>query len=306
LIQTIYASYIPKSSDKNSIQNIFGICGNIKRIDIPVDKKTKEIKGIAFLEFETEDQAKKAIEEFNDPENTWFQLGMRVKIYKCRNPKKAENESSSATEKDSASNDNDHLNVSTECLSPTSRLTIVIPENQFEVHQIKDITPSKEKNKRKKKSKTPTSSSTSTPTSVSSDISLSDPFESILSPTKTPTDPKEKPKTPRNNSLSKSQPNPTNKNSGDKTPSKFNLKSSDGNESIYEKDVSFNYSSSKKKTPSTTPTSEEDRHRPRFLFKREELFSNLSCTLAPLRQPKGPLGDGTRGFTAGRGRMILA
>jgi len=80
---TIYACHIPKNSDKVSLHNIFGICGNITRIDIPVDKKSGNGKGIAFIEFVTEEQAKAAIAQFNEETNLFYQIGVRVKPYKA-------------------------------------------------------------------------------------------------------------------------------------------------------------------------------------------------------------------------------
>jgi len=46
--KTIYASYIPKNSDKTSLQNIFGICGTIKRIDIPTKKEWRNQRNCLY------------------------------------------------------------------------------------------------------------------------------------------------------------------------------------------------------------------------------------------------------------------
>jgi len=56
--KTIYASYIPKNSDKTSIQNIFGIYGTIKRIDIPT-KKNGEIKELPLLNSKQKNKQRK-------------------------------------------------------------------------------------------------------------------------------------------------------------------------------------------------------------------------------------------------------
>jgi len=84
--RTVYVSYLPKNSDKESVKGIFGICGDIRRIDLPTDKKTGEIKGIAFVEFEGKKQAKKAIKYFGDKNNDFYKLGIRVKAYTSKNP----------------------------------------------------------------------------------------------------------------------------------------------------------------------------------------------------------------------------
>jgi RNA recognition motif-containing protein len=59
--KTLYASYLPKDSDKNFVKKIFSPFGNIKRIDLPSDKSSGVIKGIAFIEFETLEQSKQAL-----------------------------------------------------------------------------------------------------------------------------------------------------------------------------------------------------------------------------------------------------
>jgi len=82
--KTIYVRYLPKHSNQDSVKGIFGICGVIKRVDIPVEKKTGEIKGIAFIEFESRKQARKAIAYFSDRNNDFFKLGMRVSQYTNR------------------------------------------------------------------------------------------------------------------------------------------------------------------------------------------------------------------------------
>ncbi|PRP79641.1 la-related protein 7-like [Planoprotostelium fungivorum] len=79
--RTIYICYLPKHSTQESVRGIFGICGTIKRVDIPVDKKSGEIKGIAFVEFESRKQARRAIAYFSDRNNDFFKLGMRVRQY---------------------------------------------------------------------------------------------------------------------------------------------------------------------------------------------------------------------------------
>jgi len=82
--RTIYVRYLPKLSNQDSVRGIFGICGSMKRVDIPSDKKSGEIKGIAFIEFESRKQARKAIAYFSDRNNDFFKLGMRVSQYTNR------------------------------------------------------------------------------------------------------------------------------------------------------------------------------------------------------------------------------
>jgi len=79
--RTIYVSYLPKDSDRESVSGIFGTCGTIKRIDLPTDKETGVIKGIAFVEFETKEEVQNALKLFSRKDNLYHQAGIRVKPY---------------------------------------------------------------------------------------------------------------------------------------------------------------------------------------------------------------------------------
>jgi hypothetical protein len=109
--RTVYVSYLPKNSDRESVKGIFGICGNIRRVDLPLDKKTGEIKGIAFVEFEDKAQAKKAMHYFSDKGNDFYKLGIRVRAYSLKPPTAtATSTSSSATTHNNGSNYNNNNN----------------------------------------------------------------------------------------------------------------------------------------------------------------------------------------------------
>jgi len=96
--RTIQINNIPRGSDSISLTHIFGICGAVKRVEIP-QKKTGEMKGFAFVEFENEEHAKKAIQEFNDQENDFYQIGLRVKLYSPKTQQETHVEESKSPEK---------------------------------------------------------------------------------------------------------------------------------------------------------------------------------------------------------------
>jgi len=63
--RTIYVDNLPKNSTIESLQGIFSKSGKINIINLPKDKDSKQIKGFAFVEYDTLEQAKKAILDFN-------------------------------------------------------------------------------------------------------------------------------------------------------------------------------------------------------------------------------------------------
>ncbi|XP_055123441.1 la-related protein 7-like [Symphalangus syndactylus] len=58
---------LPKNVNHSWIERVFGKCGNVFYISIPHYKSIGDPKGFAFVEFETKEQAAKAIEFLNNP-----------------------------------------------------------------------------------------------------------------------------------------------------------------------------------------------------------------------------------------------
>jgi len=82
--RTIYVSKLPKPCDKESITLVFSEFGSVVRVDLPMDKNSGEPKGIAFVEYATEEQMQRALKDFAaNPKNK-----MIVKPFK---PKAKEN-----------------------------------------------------------------------------------------------------------------------------------------------------------------------------------------------------------------------
>jgi len=48
---------------------VFSTCGNVVHLDLPVDETTGHSKGLAFVEFETNEQLRRALETFGTPSN---------------------------------------------------------------------------------------------------------------------------------------------------------------------------------------------------------------------------------------------
>uniref|UniRef100_A0A8D2DFN1 La-related protein 7 n=1 Tax=Sciurus vulgaris TaxID=55149 RepID=A0A8D2DFN1_SCIVU len=65
--RTVYVELLPKNVNHSWIERVFGKCGNVVYISIPHYKSTGDPKGFAFVEFETKEQATKAIEFLNNP-----------------------------------------------------------------------------------------------------------------------------------------------------------------------------------------------------------------------------------------------
>ncbi|XP_016114774.1 la-related protein 7 [Sinocyclocheilus grahami] len=65
--RTVYVELLPKSVTHVWLERVFSKCGNVVYVSIPRYKSTGHPKGFAFVEFETEEQAHKAIEMLNNP-----------------------------------------------------------------------------------------------------------------------------------------------------------------------------------------------------------------------------------------------
>lgn len=65
--RTVYVELLPKDVTHGWIERVFGHCGTIVYVSIPRFKSTAHPKGFAFVEYETAEQAQKAIEMLNNP-----------------------------------------------------------------------------------------------------------------------------------------------------------------------------------------------------------------------------------------------
>lgn len=62
----VFQELLPKTVTHLWVERVFSKCGNVVYVSIPRYKSTGHPKGFGFVEFETEEQAQKAI-EVTDP-----------------------------------------------------------------------------------------------------------------------------------------------------------------------------------------------------------------------------------------------
>ncbi|CAG5114523.1 unnamed protein product [Candidula unifasciata] len=65
--KTVYVEHLPAHATHMWIRSIFSQCGKVVYISLPVYRTTRMIKGFAFVEFETPEEAAKACQLLNNP-----------------------------------------------------------------------------------------------------------------------------------------------------------------------------------------------------------------------------------------------
>lgn len=65
--RTVYVECLPNGIDREWLRSLFSSCGSVVYISLPRFKSTNDIKGFAFVEFESTDAASKACELMNRP-----------------------------------------------------------------------------------------------------------------------------------------------------------------------------------------------------------------------------------------------
>ncbi|XP_070544557.1 LOW QUALITY PROTEIN: la-related protein 7-like [Ptychodera flava] len=64
---TVYVECLPKTTTHDWLKSVFSSCGKVTYVSIPRFKSTGDIKGFAFIEFETPSEAEKACKMLNNP-----------------------------------------------------------------------------------------------------------------------------------------------------------------------------------------------------------------------------------------------
>jgi cold-inducible RNA-binding protein len=59
----IYIGNIPFNTDETSLRSVFSSCGSIEDVHIPTDRESGRARGFAFVTFDTEEAATKALEK---------------------------------------------------------------------------------------------------------------------------------------------------------------------------------------------------------------------------------------------------
>lgn len=78
----LFVGGIPYSTTEADLREYFAQCGNVVSCSIIIDRATNRSKGFGFVEFETEEEAQKAVETLNNTE-----LGGRNIIVNIARPK---------------------------------------------------------------------------------------------------------------------------------------------------------------------------------------------------------------------------
>lgn len=65
--RTVYVEYLPNSADHEWVKKLFSVCGKVSYVSLPKYQTTGDLKGFGFVEFETEEGAKMACQELNNP-----------------------------------------------------------------------------------------------------------------------------------------------------------------------------------------------------------------------------------------------
>ncbi|KAJ3585057.1 hypothetical protein NHX12_013779 [Muraenolepis orangiensis] len=78
---TVYVELLPKRVTHDWMERVFSQCGTVVYVSIPRYQSTQDPKGFAFVEFEKEEEAQKAIQLLNNPpEDAPRKTGMFPKI----------------------------------------------------------------------------------------------------------------------------------------------------------------------------------------------------------------------------------
>lgn len=90
----LYVGNLDFSVGDKELLELFSSVGEVKGVQIITDKETDESRGFGFVEMETEEGAKKAIEKFNGEEH----MGRELTVEEAK-PKPGEEEEESTTYK---------------------------------------------------------------------------------------------------------------------------------------------------------------------------------------------------------------
>ncbi|XP_075056572.1 la-related protein 7 [Mixophyes fleayi] len=167
--RTVYAELLPKNVTHSWIERVFAKCGTVVYISIPRYKTTGDPKGFAFIEFETREQAGKAVELLNNPpEEAPRKAGMFPKTVKSKlvpelrasethdieeKKKKKKKKSKSRKESNEKAEEENHdqnMDVSTKEEKPKRHRSSVSESSMTETSEAKEQTFKKETRKRER------------------------------------------------------------------------------------------------------------------------------------------------------------
>ena len=77
---SIYVGNLAYEVTQEELENVFREYGDVKRVNLPIDRETGRRRGFAFVEMATEAEEKKAIEDLDGAE--W--MGRKLKVNPAR------------------------------------------------------------------------------------------------------------------------------------------------------------------------------------------------------------------------------
>jgi len=312
--RTLYVTRLPKDCDRESLMIVFSEFGTVVRLDLPMDKKTGEHKGMAFVEFQKEEELRKALDDFTNSNK----YKMVAKPFKSRNNKdKSGNDNTEGDDESDEEVAEESTNTSTSVSNKEKRQSGGKKRNSKEKQQLeRPETPekraSKEINSRNSKEVKEKRNSKENKQDIVSDKRNS-------KETKTPENVEKRNSRDLKQQQQQQQEAKEKRNSKDtkrnsKEPKKEQRTSKESlntgreiPESPYEQN-SYNHARSRagsrsrnSKDPQPSDWEDSISQRPKLHLKGQVEDRPL---FVPARNPIGPSPDGLRGFTAGRGKML--
>ena len=65
----LYVGNLPYSATEESLTSLFGQCGTVESAKLILDRDTGRSKGFAFVEMSSDEEAKEAIQKFDEQDN---------------------------------------------------------------------------------------------------------------------------------------------------------------------------------------------------------------------------------------------
>ena len=82
---SIYVGNLSYEVTREDLVDVFKEYGTVKRVHVPMDRETGRMRGFAFVEMDTEDEEKSAIEELDGAE--WMGRSLKVNEARPREPR---------------------------------------------------------------------------------------------------------------------------------------------------------------------------------------------------------------------------
>jgi len=308
--RTLYVTRLPKDCDRESLMIVFSEFGTVIRLDLPMDKKTGEHKGMAFVEFQREEELRKALDDFTNSNK----YKMVAKPFKSRNNKDKSGNDNTEGE-DESEEEADDSPASKEKRQSGGTKKRNSKEKQLERPETPEKRASKEINGRNSKEPKEKRNSKENKSQLDGTQERRNSKDSKNSPEncekrnskdlKSQQQEKEKrnSKDSKRNSKEQKKEQRTSKdslNTGREIP-----------ESAYDGQNSYNQARARtgsrggrnsKEPPQSSDWEDSSSHRPKLHLKGQGEERPL---FVPVRNPIGPSPDGLRGFTAGRGKMLV-